>query len=637
MRVLLWVFVLFSSYLSAVAQTVYTAASIPKELMPYASAVVRSEEVSIEVKSVDNVVYHVKRTITILNKNGDEDAEIDVFYDKANVIKDIRGAIYDEFGKQVSKFTGSNFQDQSAVSDFSLFEESRVKHYQPQSVVYPYTVEYEYEIRSKQSLNFHDWHPVRSTGVSIEKSVFTFISKPGFNIRYKEVNAPAQAVIINDEGGSKIYTWKANNIKAVRFEPYSPDPDLYRISVKIAPEKFSYGGIDGAYTNWNDLGKWVYDKLLKGRQELQPETVNFIKQLTADAKDPREKARRIYEYMQKKTHYISVQIGIGGYQPFLASEVDKLNYGDCKALVNYMQALLNVVNIDSWYCAVAAGYDYKSSLLPDFASMGQANHVILCVPFANDTTWLECTSQKTPFGFLSNFTDDRNVLACTPNGGKLLCTPKYNSTGNLQVRKASFNISNEGELSGNIETLFSGTQYENREELVDKSETEQLKKVAKIYTINNLAVAQYALIQNKSDKPLTTETLKFSAPSYASVVGDKMYFLLNAANRTNRTPAELRNRTTDVYINDGYADEDEIIYTLPADNYQSEKTPLNIVISKPFGSYSATMQLKGNQLIYHRKIQLLAGTYGKELYADLVEFYRKVSDADAYNVSLAKK
>jgi transglutaminase-like putative cysteine protease len=637
MRSFFWISVFTVASVSVRAQNVYTAASIPKDLLPYASAVVRNDVISTEVKAVDNVIYHVKRVVTVLNKNGDDEAEINVFYDKANSIKDMRGAIYDEFGKQMSKITSGNFQDQSAASDFSLFEDSRVKSYQPQSLSYPYTVEYEYEIRSRQSLNFHDWHPVRSTGVAVEKSTFIISSKPDFNIRYKEINIPAAVVITSGEGGSKIYTWTAGGIKAVRSEPYSPDPDMYRISVKIAPEKFSYGGMEGTYTNWNDLGKWVYDKLLKGRQELQPETVSLIKQLTADVKDPKDKARKIYEYMQKKTHYISVQIGIGGYQPFLASEVDKLNYGDCKALVNYMQALLRTVNIDSWYCAVAAGYDYKSSLRPDFASMGQANHVILCIPFANDTTWLECTNQKIPFGFLSNFTDDRNVLACTPNGGKLLRTPKYASTNNLQVRKAAFSINDKGELSGQIETLFSGTQYENREELIDKSETEKLKTVARIYTINNLDITQYGLTQSKTDKPLTTETLKFSAPSYASMSEGKMYFLLNAANRSSRIPAELRNRTTDVYINDGYVDEDEIVYTLPFDTYRTEKMPLNITFNKPFGSYSATMELKGDKLIYMRKIQLLAGTYDKALYTDLVEFFRKVGDADAYSVALVKK
>ncbi|MGY3212120.1 DUF3857 domain-containing transglutaminase family protein [Mucilaginibacter sp. HD30] len=637
MRSFFLISVIIIASISSKAQGVYTAASIPKELMPYASAVVRNEVISTEVKAVDNVIYHVKRVVTILNKNGDDEAEVNVFYDKANSIKDIRGAVYNEFGQQVSKITPGNFQDQSAASDFSLFEDSRVKHYQPQSLLYPYTVEYDYEIRSKQSLNFHDWHPVRSTGVAVEKSTFIFISKPGINIRYKSLNTSGDVFITSGEDGGKVYTWKAEAIKALRSEPYSPDPNLYRISVKIAAEKFSYGGMEGTATNWNDLGKWIYDKMLKGRQEIQPETVEFIKQLTANIQDPKEKARKIYDYMQKKTHYISVQVGIGGYQPFSASEVDKLNYGDCKALVNYMQALLRIVNIDSWYCAVAAGYDYKTSLMPDFASMGQANHVILCIPFTNDTTWLECTSQEIPFGFLGNFTDDRNVLACTSNGGKLLRTAQYLSTNNLQVRKANFNLSDKGELSGQIETLFSGTQYENRELLIDKSETEKLKGVARIYTINNLDITQYGLTQNKTDKLLMTETLKFSAPSYASVSDSKMFFLLNAANRSNNVPAELRNRTTDVYINDGYADEDEIVYTLPFDNYRTEKIPLNIAISKPFGSYSATMELTGNQLVYKRKIQLLAGTYDKSLYADLVEFYRKVGDADAYSIALVKK
>ncbi|MFD0750251.1 DUF3857 domain-containing protein [Mucilaginibacter calamicampi] len=637
MRAVFWISLFCCLNFSVAAQTVYTAASIPKELMPYASAVVRNEVVSTEVKSVDNVIYHVKRIVTILNKNGDDEAEVNIFYDKANSIKEMHGVVYDEFGKQVSKFTAGSFKDESAASDFSLFEDARVKHYQPQSISYPYTIEYEYETRSRQSLNFHDWHPMRSRGVAVEKSIFTFINRSGFNVRYKEINTPQQVEITNSPEGSKVYTWKVDNIHAARFEPYGPDPDLYRIGVKITLEKFSYGGIEGTYTNWNDLGKWVYDKLLRGRQALTPETVSLIKQLTADVKDPKDKARKIYEYMQKKTHYISVQIGIGGYQPFPASDVDKLNYGDCKALVNYMQALLATVNINSWYCAVAAGSDYKSSLLPGFASMGQANHVILCIPFTNDTTWLECTSQKIPFGFLGNFTDNRNVLACTPDGGKLLHTPKYISNNNLQVRKANFNINHEGELSGGIETRFTGTQYDNREELVDKSETERLKAVARIYAINNLDITEYGLTQNKTDEPVTTETIRFSAPSYASVTEGKVYFLLNATNRTARTPAEVRNRTTDVYINDGYVDEDEIVYNLASDSYRTEKIPLNIVISKPFGSYSATMQLKGNQLIYHRKIQLLAGTYSKTVYDDLVDFYRRVGDADAYGVALVKK
>lgn len=617
------------------AQNIYSVASIPKELMPYASAVVRNEETTVEVKALDNVIYHVKRAVTILNKNGDDEAEIAIFYDKTRAIKEAAGFIYDEYGTQIAKFSEGGFVDESAAHDFSLFEDSRVKLYKPPVSVYPYTIIYEYEVRSKQSLTFRDWRPDYSNGTSVEKSSYTFICKPDFKFRYKERNMPGKMTEGSRADGTKTYAWDVKNLKATRQEPYSPAKDVYGISLRIAPENFKYSGISGTFTGWDDLGKWEYDKLLSTRNALPSATAAYISSITATIANPKDKARKIYEYMQQKTHYISVQVGIGGYQPFLASEVDQLNYGDCKALVNYTQALLKAANIDSWYCVVQAGSDNKTSMLTDFASMNQGNHVILCIPFKNDTTWLECTNQKIPFGFLGDFTDDRIVLACTPNGGKLMRTPKYTASKNFQGRKAELTINNEGELSGKMETFFKGTQYENREFMVDKSETERLRMLGKVYAINNLVVNKYELTQSKTDTPRTAEMMAFSARDYAAVNGEKMYFMLNPANRSTRAPAEIRNRTTALFINEGYTDEDEIKFTIPA-GYHLEKIPLAVSINKPFGSYQAQMILTGQTLSYHRKIQLIDGLYDKAMYDELVDFYKKVNSADEYSVSLVK-
>jgi len=61
--------------------------------------------------------------------------------------------IYNSFGIQVNKFSGSDFEDSGTTDGFSLFEDTRVKHYEPAVTDYPYTIEYEYEIRFEQSLN----------------------------------------------------------------------------------------------------------------------------------------------------------------------------------------------------------------------------------------------------------------------------------------------------------------------------------------------------------------------------------------------------------------------------------------------------------------------------------------------------
>src|SRR5882757_11366507 len=94
---------------AAKAQQNYDASLISKDLFPYASSVVRNEEVSIEVKDLDNAVYHVKKAITVLNKNGDDDARIVIYHDKNDVIKSVKGVVYDQFGKQIDKFGENKF------------------------------------------------------------------------------------------------------------------------------------------------------------------------------------------------------------------------------------------------------------------------------------------------------------------------------------------------------------------------------------------------------------------------------------------------------------------------------------------------------------------------------------------------
>jgi hypothetical protein len=616
------------------AQENYDVSLISKDLLPYASAVVRNEEVTTEVKDLDNTWLHIKRTITVLNKNGDDDAEISIWHDKSRIIKDVKGAIYNQYGKPVSKFSESDFDDDSNHDGFSLFTDLKIKHYRPMATDYPYTVSYEYDVKSKQTLEFSDWEPNPSTGLAVEKSSYTFICKPDFKIRYKEANIPAKVVIGTNKQGLKTYTWQAANLKAVKYEPYSPIRTANLSYVKIAPEKFIYRGVNGSFTNWKELGQWQYEKLNTGRQQLSPQTVAHMKELTGDVSDPKQKARKIYEYMQGKTHYINISVGIGGLQPFPASDVDQQNYGDCKALVNYTQALFKAVNIDSYYCMVEAGSP-KVSFLNDFASMDQGNHIILCLPFKNDTTFLECTSQNMPFGFLGDFTDDRTVLACTPEGGKLMHTPKYTAQANLEQRKATFTIADDGALKGSIITDFKGANYEDRDHVIYESAKEQVKDLKKIYPINNLEIESADLKQFKTAQPYTTENLKISARDYGSVADGKIVFLANPVNRISNVLREVRNRHNDVYINRGYTDEDEITYTMPA-GYKVDMRPKKVSIEKPFGKFESSTTVNGDKLIYNRKLQIIDGTYSKDTYQDLVDFYQSIADVDNDNVTLIK-
>lgn len=339
--------------------------------------------------------------------------------------------------------------------------------------------------------------------------------------------------------------------------------------------------------------------------------------------------------MQQKMRYISVQIGIGGFQPTLASEVDQLSYGDCKGLVNYTRGLLKTAGINSYYCIVYGDHSRKRSIDPTFASL-QGNHIILCLPFKNDTTWLECTSKEMPFGFLGDFTDGRNVVACNETGGKLLRTPDYKTSSNLQTRTCQFSIDKKGMLTGKMETRFEGEQYDNREELTGESYPEQLKKLQQLYLIDNLDIKSFQLKQQKTQQPVTLETISLEAHDYCSQNNEQFIIPVNRINFVKHPLKEIRNRTLPVCINHGYLDSDEIIYQLPED-YKIETRPKNIKLEMPFGQYQSSIEVKDGKLIYNRKLQLNAGTYPAETYHQLTDFYEQIFDADNEHFTLSKK
>ncbi|MCZ4223047.1 DUF3857 domain-containing protein [Pedobacter rhodius] len=611
--------------ITAFSQDNYDADLIPSNLKNRANATIRNEETTVDMRAPDNVILNVKKAVTVLNKNGEEKARLVLFYDKSTLIKSIKGEVYNAAGILTKKFNQGNFSDESAADGFSLFVDDRVKHYLPSENVYPYTVVYNYEIRYKQNLIIPEWIPQPADDISVEKGSYTFICKPSDELRIKTQNFQGKPEeTINDK--QKVMVWKINNLFAVKPEPFSPDRATYQTAVKIAAKDFIYYDHKGRYKNWQELGKWNYEDLLKNRKTLPPTTIQTITGLVAAEKTDKDKARKIYEYMQKKTRYISVQVGIGGFQPASAAEVDMLGYGDCKALVNYTQSLLDVAGIESYYCVVEAG-SKKVSFDPGFADMIQGNHVILCMPLKGDTTWLECTDQKIPFGFLSTFTDDRIVLACTKDGGKLLKTPKLTAADNFQIRSANLNILANGDVSGKMTTTFAGSQYDDNEEIIDKPLTEQKKLLSGIYDIDNIYFNTINYNQKKSLNPEVTENLSLDIPHYAGLNNNKLFLKVNAFNVQPNIP-EVRNRTKPVYISRGSTDEDTIIYNLP-ETIQTNLLPDSDKSLKTiFGEYTCKTVLEGKKLTYHRKLVINDGTFPPESYSDFYNFINEVNTAD---------
>ena len=431
----------------------YDSNDIPDDLKRNAVAVVRSDIGNYTILNEKEAVLHVHMIVTVLTPSGKGHAEFALPYNDDSSVEDIKATVYDKNGKKVRTIKKGDIQDISAGGSFMT--DGRYKYIDLKYQSYPYTVEISYTERSQQLLFYENWYIQPSSNVSVQHSSFSVNVPTGIDLRYKEINLPNSVEIENDEQWKK-YKWSFDDIKILETEPYIKSRLSLMPVVLLGPTKFSMGGYKGDMSDWEGLSSWYYN-LNKGRDALPEPAAEAVRTEVQGISDKRERIKRVYEYMQSKTRYVSVQLGIGGWQTLEASHVDQYGWGDCKALTNYTKALLKSVDIPSYEALVKAGATI-SPIEDDFPT-SQFNHVILAVPVESDTVWLECTSQTDPFNYLGSFTGNRKVLIVNEEGGALVNSQQFRAEDNLELNRAEISLDENGSAKAIINTVLTGMEY----------------------------------------------------------------------------------------------------------------------------------------------------------------------------------
>jgi len=321
----------------------FSVSEIPENLKVNANSTVRFENVAVEIKSQREMSIVTEKAITIYNKLADDFSDVTLHYDKRRSVKNITTYIYDAFGNEVKKIKKKDFKDYSAYDGISLHNDGRVLYYNHTPTSYPYTIYYKYEVQTSNTAFINRWVPITGYHQSIQKATFSIKYPSDIILRKSERNFNDLSIKVKEAPG--VLNYEINKIPATKYETSAPLFLNVFPNVKLGVNKFNLEGVDGEANNWKEFGKWYYDNLIKQTLYLKSETKEKIRALTAGIDDPIEKAKIVYEFVQNKVRYISVQVGIGGYKPMLATNVDNLGYGDCKGLTNYTAALLKEVGL----------------------------------------------------------------------------------------------------------------------------------------------------------------------------------------------------------------------------------------------------------------------------------------------------
>jgi hypothetical protein len=622
-------------FFTQAADIKYPVSSIPENLKKNADVVKRTEEIVFEIANLKEAVYHRKVVYTILNENGERYAAMVVGYDKLRKVSAFEGTLYDANGNVLKKAKIKDIQDLSAVQDISLFDDNRIKVLDFTNQFYPYTVEFETEVKFNNTYMLPDWFPQQGEKLSVESSSYSFIAPVDYSIRFKAFNYEGQPSS-STEKNKQIKTWKVANLTAVKRVFASPTWNELTPSVYFAPSEFEMEGFKGNGTTWQDFGKFSL-ALNEGRDQLSNDIIQKVTDLTKGLKDEKEKIRVLYNFLQQNTRYISIQLGIGGLQPFEASFVAKKGYGDCKALSNYMYSLLKAAGIKSYYTLVRGGRDLDDKyILEDFPS-DQFNHIILCVPLSKDTMWLECTSQTESAGYMGNFTGNRKALLITEDGGKLVSTPHYGIKENTQLRTIKGKINPEGTFVMNVTTNYRGIQQDDRSGLINALSRDKVKKyLQEDLQLSTYEVNNFKYSQKKDILPEVDEQLDVVVDNYATITGKRLFILPNILSRGGVRLSDEEDRRVDFVLDYEWHDEDDYEIEIP-EGYQLETIPQQVSLNTKFGMYNSSTKLDGNKIIYHRVREQFSGRFPAKDQAELTKFFEDIYKADRARVVLVKK
>lgn len=612
----------------------FAVSEIPAELLKDANVVYREDQSIFTIQTRSKATHHVYTVATILNPNGKKHASDHIGYDKLSKITSLRATVYDASGFVVSRLKNSDIYDQSSYDGMTLFSDNRFKSIDLSQGTYPYTVEIEYEVEFKFLFFVPSFYVQGGEKVSIQHSLYTLNYAPGLKPRYKANNIDQQPRLDQKPDGSGSISFEFKNVKPLELESYSKTQ--YQLQyIQAGPTEFEYDSYVGTMDSWDSFGKWI-NTLNKGRDVLTDDTKKKIKALAEKGKTDEEKVKILYEYLQSKTRYVSIQLGIGGFQPFEAGVVDQTGYGDCKALSNYMVTMLKEVGIKANYVLIRAGED-ASDIDPLFP-ISQFNHAIACVPMQRDTLWLECTSQTNPFGYQGHFTGYRKALMITENGAKMVNTLRYPAEKNIQSRHGEVFLLPSGDATAKVKTTYTGLQYENDHLsfILDNQMDDQKKWLQKTIDIPSFDVKSFSMQNHKDKNPSAVVSVDLDLRRFATVSGKRVFVTPNLMNRSTSIPEKVEKRKTNVVLKTAFIDLDTIRYHMPEGIYP-EFTPKPVTLKSRFGEYEASFIVEENNVLYIRRLKMNEGVFPPESYTELIDFYKSLNRADNTKIVFLSK
>jgi len=251
---------------------------------------------------------------------------------------------------------------------------------------------------------------------------------------------------IKTSGERTIYQWHTAN------EKIQEKPKNVVLKESITGTAPSASVQLSTFESWNQLGAWYYG--LQHERSVPSAAIRAkALELTKGLESQEAKTKALYQFVSLNFRYISLDFGIGRYQPHAADEVFANRYGDCKDKHTLLAALLEAAGISAYPVLINIG----KSIDQEVPSPGQFDHLITAVPAGKNILFLDTTAEVAPYGMLIAPLRHKKALVITgPTTAEFIETPSDPPFAAQEVFDLQGKVDESGTLEAEVNYYIRG-------------------------------------------------------------------------------------------------------------------------------------------------------------------------------------
>jgi len=611
------------------------------------TAVLLYSETNVHVLSTDKIKTVERRAYKILRPDGREYGIVRIpFRSPGQKINGLHGWSIPAVGKDYEVKDKEALEISLPKVDGSeLISDVKDKFIQIPAAEVGNIIGYEYEVDEEPLVLEDEW--VFQEESPTRESHYSLQLPPGWEYKASWLNHTEIQPVKSGNG----WAWTVTDVKGIRAEQAMPP--VQGILGQMVVSFFPANGIrDKVFVDWQQMGIWYWN-LEAGRLNPSEEIKQKVAALTVSAPTPVEKMRALAGFVQHDIRYVSIQLGIGGWQPHPASDIFVHRYGDCKDKTNLFRSMLHEIGVESFRVAI---YTQRGAITSDTPAYRGFDHEITAIklpaglsdpslvatidhPKLGKLLFFDPTNELIPFGQIGGYLQENYGLLVTPVGGELVELPRLPVTMNTIRRTGSLTLDATGKLSGNINEMRLGDRAssERWRLLHVTNNADQIKPIETLLagSLSNYRITKATILNlHQTDQPFGFN-YSFEALNYAKNAGD----LLLVRPRVIGVKAlgimeTVEPRQFPVEFEGPVQDTDTFEITLPQ-GYTVDDLPPPVDADFGFASYHSKTEVKGNVIGYTRTFEVKDLSVPVSKAGDLKKFYRIIA-SDERNTAVLK-